>query len=164
MRYGVGECYALANAWEMFIAKHNDEEEAQDLEQRRRAAVVAQPSERRNRRQGNEASRIEPRGVTSMPSSDAARTLICRERMPPGRHRPSECSGGFPHRVRDEFFAMQGVHRRRTRAIRQCLLYMSALIAAVDLCNTRRVRVDRGRRGTGLSSTFSTQRYCGQKL
>ena len=48
----------LEPAWEMFIEKHNDEEEAQDLEQRRRAAVVAQPSERRSRRQGNESSRI----------------------------------------------------------------------------------------------------------
>ena len=28
----------------MFIAKHKDEEEAQELEQRRRAAVAAQPS------------------------------------------------------------------------------------------------------------------------
>ncbi len=44
------------------------------MEQRRRAQVVAQPSERRSRRQGNEASRIELRGVTSMPSSDAAAT------------------------------------------------------------------------------------------
>ena len=64
----------LEPAWETFIEKHNDEEEAQDLEQRRRAAVMAQPSERRNRRQENEASRIELRGVTSMPSSDAAAT------------------------------------------------------------------------------------------
>ncbi len=64
----------LEPAWEMFIEKHNDEEEAQDLEQRRRAAVVAQPSERRNRRQEDEASRIELRGVTRMPSSDAAAT------------------------------------------------------------------------------------------
>ena len=62
----------LEPAWEMFIEKHNDEEEAQDLEQRLRAAVVAQPSERRSRRQGNESSRIDLRGVTSMPSSDAA--------------------------------------------------------------------------------------------
>ena len=38
----------LEPAWEMFIEKHNDEEEAQDLEQRCRAAVVAQPSERRS--------------------------------------------------------------------------------------------------------------------
>ena len=58
----------------MFLNKHNDEEEAQDLEQRRRAAVVAQPSERRNRGLENEATRIELRGVTSMPSSDAAAT------------------------------------------------------------------------------------------
>jgi hypothetical protein len=57
----------LEPAWEMFIEKHNDEEEAQDLEQRRRAAVVAQPSERRSRRQGHESSRVELRGVTSMP-------------------------------------------------------------------------------------------------
>ena len=59
----------LEPAWEMFIEKHNDEEEAQDLEQRRRAA-----SERRSRRQGNESGRIELRGVTSMPSSDATAT------------------------------------------------------------------------------------------
>ena len=64
----------LEPAWEMFIAKHNEEEEAQDSEQRRRAAVVAQSSERRNRRLENEASRVELRGVTSMPSSDAAAT------------------------------------------------------------------------------------------
>ncbi len=64
-----------SSAWEMFIEKHNDEEEAQDLEQRRRAAVVAQPSERRSRRQDNEASRVELRGVTRMPSSDAAATF-----------------------------------------------------------------------------------------
>ena len=62
----------LEPAWEMFIEKHNDEEEAQDLERRRRAAVVAQHSERRSRRQGNEISRVELRGVTGMPSSDAA--------------------------------------------------------------------------------------------
>ncbi len=65
----------LEPAWEMFIEKHKDEEEAQDLEQRRRAAVVAQPSERRNRRQENEASRFELRGVTRMPSSDVAATF-----------------------------------------------------------------------------------------
>ncbi len=57
----------LEPVWEMFIEKNNHEEEAQDLEQRRRAAVMAQPSERRNRRQGNEASRNELR-------SDAAAT------------------------------------------------------------------------------------------
>ena len=65
----------LEPAWEMFIAKHNDEEEAQDLEQRRRAAVVAQPSERRNRRKDNEADRVELRGASRMPSSDAATTF-----------------------------------------------------------------------------------------
>ena len=64
----------LEPAWEIFIAKHNDEEEAQDLEQHRRAAVVAQPSERRNRRIENEADRVEFRRVTSMPPSDAAAT------------------------------------------------------------------------------------------
>ena len=37
----------LEPAWEMFIEKHNDEEEAHDLEQRCRAAVVTHPSERR---------------------------------------------------------------------------------------------------------------------
>jgi hypothetical protein len=62
----------LEPAWESFIERHNDEEEAHDLEQRRREAVEAQPSERRSRRQGNESSRVELRGVTSMPSSDAA--------------------------------------------------------------------------------------------
>ena len=66
----------LETAWEMFIARHNEEEEAQDLEQRRRAAVVAQPSERRHRRQENEGGRIELRGVTSMPSTDAADTHL----------------------------------------------------------------------------------------
>jgi hypothetical protein len=64
----------LEPAWEMFITSHNEEEEAQDLEQRRRAAVVAQPSERRHRRPENEGGRIELRGVTSMPSTDAAAT------------------------------------------------------------------------------------------
>ncbi len=49
----------LEPAWKMFIAKHNDEEEAQELEQRRRAAVVAHLSERRNRRLENEALSFE---------------------------------------------------------------------------------------------------------
>ena len=57
----------------MFIAKHNnDEEEAQESEQRRRAAVAAQPSEQRNRRLKNEATRVELRVAASMPPSDAA--------------------------------------------------------------------------------------------
>ncbi len=64
----------LETAWEMFIARHNEEEEAQDLEQRRWAAVVAQPSECRHRRPENEGGRIELRGVTSMPLTDAAAT------------------------------------------------------------------------------------------
>jgi hypothetical protein len=66
----------LEPAWEAFIERHNDEEEAHDLEQRRREAVIAQPSERRGRRQGNESTRDELRGVTSMPSSDAATTSL----------------------------------------------------------------------------------------
>jgi hypothetical protein len=44
------------------------------LEQRRREAVVAQPSERRNRRPENEANRVELRDVMSMPPTDAATT------------------------------------------------------------------------------------------
>ncbi len=63
----------LEPAWEMFIAKHNDEEEAQESEQCRRAAVAAQPSERRNRRLKNEVTRVELRVAASMPSpSDVA--------------------------------------------------------------------------------------------
>ena len=62
----------LEPAWDMFIAKHNEEEEAQDSEQL--ASVVAQSSERRNRRLENEANRVELRVVTSMPPSDAAAT------------------------------------------------------------------------------------------
>ena len=64
----------LEPAWEMFIAKHNEDEEAQDLEQRRRAAVVAQPAERRHRRLENEANRVESRAVTSMHPPDTAAT------------------------------------------------------------------------------------------
>ena len=64
----------LEPAWDMFIAKHNKEEEAQESEQRRRASVVAHPSERRHRRFEIEANRVELRGVTSMPPSDAAAT------------------------------------------------------------------------------------------
>jgi hypothetical protein len=56
----------------MFIAKHNDEEEAQESEQRRRATVAAQPSERRNRRLENDATRVELRVAASMPPSDVA--------------------------------------------------------------------------------------------
>jgi hypothetical protein len=60
----------------MFIAKHNDEEEAQELEQHRRAAVAAQPSERRNRRLDNEATRIELRVAASIPPSEAAASTL----------------------------------------------------------------------------------------
>ena len=69
---------------------------------------------------------------------------------------------GLAHRVRDKFFATQGVHRRRTCALLMRLLHVPAWIAAVELCNTRRVGVDRGRRETGLSRTFNTQRHCGR--
>ena len=62
----------LELAWEMFIAKHNDEEETQESEQRRRAAVAAQPCERRNRRLENEANCVELRVATNIPPSDAA--------------------------------------------------------------------------------------------
>ena len=62
----------LEPAWSVFIEKHNDKEEAQELEQRRRAAVTASPSELRNRRLKNEASRVELRVAASDPPSDAA--------------------------------------------------------------------------------------------
>ena len=89
----------LEPAWEMFIEKYNDEEEAQDLEQRRRAAVVSQLSERRSRRQGNESSRIELRGVTiigccgqlPVACNTSRQGLNCRHLTSPGRHQPSEC-------------------------------------------------------------------------
>jgi hypothetical protein len=65
----------LEPAWDMFTAKHNEEEEAhQDSEQCRRASVVAHPSKRRYRRLEIETNRVELRGVTSMPPSDAATT------------------------------------------------------------------------------------------
>ena len=38
------------------------------------------------------------------------------------------------------------------------LLPAPAWDAAVELCNTRRVGVDRGRRGTGISSTLKASR------
>ena len=64
----------LEPAWETFIDQHNEDEEAQDLEQRRRTAVVAQPSERRHRRLENEANRVELRAVTRMQPPDASAT------------------------------------------------------------------------------------------
>ena len=77
----------LELAWDMFIAKHNEEE---DSKQRRRASVVAQPSERRHRRLENEANRVELRVVTSMPSSDAAATT---SRLATPRGADTELSG-----------------------------------------------------------------------
>ena len=43
-------------AWSVFVEKHNDKEEVQELEHRRRAAVTAQPSDRRNRGLEDEAN------------------------------------------------------------------------------------------------------------
>ena len=51
----------LEPAWEMFIDKHNDEEEAREQEQRRKAAVTAQPSERRLRDSKDVSNRDELR-------------------------------------------------------------------------------------------------------
>ena len=51
----------LEPAWEMFIDKHNDEEEAREQEQRRKAAVTAQPSERRLRESEDVSNRDELR-------------------------------------------------------------------------------------------------------
>jgi hypothetical protein len=88
----------LEPAWEAFIEQHNDEEEARDLEQRRRAAVAAQPSERRSRRRVNESGRVELRGVTSMPSSNAAAnptspaTPHGRDADLPASHEPGSAS------------------------------------------------------------------------
>ena len=39
------------------------------------------------------------------------------------------------------------------------LFHAPAWDATVELYNTRRVGVDRGRRGTGISSTLKTSRY-----
>ena len=85
------------------------------------------------------------------------RILVVGEDIAEGfqRLRLEISEGCLAHRVRDKFFATQGMHRRRTRALLMCFLHVPALIAAVELCNTRRVGVDRGRRGTGLSSTFN---------
>ena len=84
----------LEPAWDMFIAKHNEEEEAQESEQRRRASVVAHPSERRHRRFEIEANRVELRGVTSMPPSDAAATT---SRLATPRGADTDLSGAHAH-------------------------------------------------------------------
>ena len=49
----------LEPAWEMFIDKQNDEEEPREQEQCRRAAVTAQPSERRIRGPEDVSNRVE---------------------------------------------------------------------------------------------------------
>ena len=55
----------LESAWEMFIDKHNDVEEARDQEQRRRrAAVAVQPSERRIRGSEDASNRVDLRLAT----------------------------------------------------------------------------------------------------
>ena len=50
----------------MFIAKHNEQE------QRRKAAVAAQPSERRNRRLEDATDRSDPQFLANNPPSGAA--------------------------------------------------------------------------------------------
>jgi hypothetical protein len=62
----------LEPACEMFIEKHNDEEEARDQEQRRRAAVTAQPSERRIRESEDVSNRVELRLSKGNPPADSA--------------------------------------------------------------------------------------------
>ena len=62
----------LEPVWEMFIAKHNDKEEAREQEQRLKEAVAAQPSERRNRRLEDTSDQSDPRLLTSDPPSGAA--------------------------------------------------------------------------------------------
>ena len=51
----------LEPAWNMFIAKHNEEDKVREQEQRRRAAVAAQPSERRNRGLEDMSNRVDLR-------------------------------------------------------------------------------------------------------
>jgi hypothetical protein len=93
----------LEPAWEIFIAQHNEDEEARDLEQRRRASVGAQPSERRHRRLDQEENRVELRAVTSMQPPEASATSSqlatprgtdtdLSGRVSSARRRPSECS------------------------------------------------------------------------
>ncbi len=82
----------LEQAWEMFIAKHNDEEEAQESKQRRRAAVAAQPkiaSSYEWRQASHHRMRRQPLRIWL---HLAARTMTCQARVIPARHRLSECS------------------------------------------------------------------------
>ena len=62
----------LEPAWDMFIAKYNEEEEAREQEQCCKAAVAVQPSERRNRRLEDASDRSDPRLLASNPPSGAA--------------------------------------------------------------------------------------------
>ena len=62
----------LEPTWNMFIAKHNSEEEAREQEQRCRAAVAALPSERRNPGLEDDSNRVELR--LSAPADLAAAT------------------------------------------------------------------------------------------
>ena len=63
----------LEPAWDMFIAKHyNEEEEAREQEQSRKAAVAAQPSEHRNRRLEDALDRSDPRLLAINPPLGAA--------------------------------------------------------------------------------------------
>ena len=57
----------LEPVWEVFIAKHNDKEEAREQKQRRKAAVAALPSE-----EDASSDRSDPRLSTSDPSTSAA--------------------------------------------------------------------------------------------
>ena len=59
-------------AWSVYVEKHNDKEEIQELEHRRRAAVTAQPSDLRNRGLEDEANRVELRVSANNPLSDSA--------------------------------------------------------------------------------------------
>ena len=56
----------------MFIAKHNEEEEAREHKQCRRAAVAAQPSQRRNRGLEDVSNRVDLRLLAGNPPSVSA--------------------------------------------------------------------------------------------
>jgi hypothetical protein len=62
----------LEPTWNMFIAKHNSEEEAREQEQRCRAAVAALPSERRNPGLEDDSNRVELRLSAGNPPADLA--------------------------------------------------------------------------------------------
>ena len=62
----------LEPAWDMSIAKYNDEEQAREQEQRRRAAVTAQPSERHICGPEDVSNRVELRLTAGNPPADSA--------------------------------------------------------------------------------------------